>query len=157
MSEGRIPVNASDLPIDTPALDESLVYDVSLKKVVVNPTRAKNDVVFCKVTFEVTGGDYEGALLNLNYLPLPLPVDSGMTRGELFRANRNNVPFGRFARAFKIDGTVPEVDLLDQQSISDFQDWIAQFYESQGKVTIRNQEYPEGSGKMRSGVNDFIF
>ena len=159
MSDGHIPVNASDLPIDTPPLDESAVYDVALKKIVLNPKRSKEGtgVVFCKIQCEVAGGDFEGAFLPLNYLPLPIPLESDMSKGERYQATRTSVAFGRFCRAFKITGEVPGVDLADVDSINAWQDWASQYYESTGKVTIRNQEFPPGSGRMQSGINDFIF
>jgi hypothetical protein len=159
-SEGHIPVNASDLPIDTPPLEESSVYDVVLKKVVLNPKRSNpkdgsEGVIFCKLQCEVVGGDFDGAFLPLNYLPLPvLPVG---TKGEIYKATKTSVPFGRFCRAFKITGEVPPVNLGDIDSMNRWQDWISQFYESTGKVTIRNQEFPAGSGRSQSGINDFLF
>ena len=162
MSEGHIPVNAGDLPIDTPALDESGVYNVTLKRVVLSPKRSNpkdgsEGVMFCKLQTVVTDGDFEGAFLPLNYLPLPMPILPGMSRGELYQATKLSVGFGRFCRAFRITGTIPDVDLLDIDSINGWQDWIAQFYEAQGKVTIRNQEFPVGSTRMVSGIQDFIF
>lgn len=159
MSTGQIPVNASDLPIDTPPLEESSVYDVVLKKVVLNPRKSKEGtgVAFCKLQCEVVGGDFDGAFLPLNYLPLPIALEDGMTKGERYQANKVSVAFGRFCRSFKITGEVPGVDLLDPDSSSQWQDWISQFYESTGKVTIRNQEFPAGSGRLQSGINDFIF
>ena len=159
MTDGHIPVNASDLPIDTPALEDDKIYDVVLKKVVLSPKRSKDGsgVIFCKLQTEVVGGDFEGAFLPLNYLPLPIAFSDDMTKGERYQATKTSVAFGRFCRAFKITGLVPEVDLNDIDSINAWQDWASQFLESTGKVSIRNQEFPPGSTRMQSGIADFIF
>lgn len=165
MSEGHIPVNAIDLPINVPALDESGVYTVTLKRVTLNPTRSKpkdgsTGLIFCKIQTEVAEGDFEGAFLPMNYLPLPFHITSDMKKGEIYKATKANVPFGRFCVGFHITGPIPledEVNLLDSESINAWQDWISRFYESRAQVTIKNQEYPEGTGKLSSYVNDFIF
>ena len=150
MSEGHIPVGSGDLPIDVTPLDESAVYNGILKRVVISPRLDKNGNTFCQATFEVADGDFEGKTVMMNYLPLPTLVDADMSKADRIRTRDRGVPFERFCRAFKISGDMPS-------NHEEWQDWISQFYESMGKFTIRNQEFPEGSGRLRSGVSDFIF
>ncbi len=120
------------------------------KKAVINPKADRNGNTFAQLSIEVASGDFEGKTVQMNYLPLPKVVTEGMSKAERIKASDLGVPFQRFCRAFKITGHMP----TDREA---WQDWISQFYESHGKFTVRNQEYPEGSGRMRSGVSDFIF
>lgn len=157
MAEGTIPINPEDLPTEAPTLEDSAVYNVVLKKFVINPRRSKEGtgVIFGKVTCEVSDGDFEGATLMSNYLPLPIGSD-GTKRGD-FLAQKNNAQFGRFCATFRIKGQMPAVDLNDASSVEAFNDWISQYYEASGKVTIRNQEFPAGSNRYQSGISDYIF
>lgn len=157
MTEGQIPINAGDLPIDTVTLEESNVYTGYLRRASVSPKPDRNGNVFCALQLEVAQGDFEGVTVQMNYLPLPQALSSDMTKAQKIKAQNLSAPFGRFCRAFKIHGMIPPVSLTDPRSVGIFQEWITQFYDSIGKFTVRNQEFPEGSGRMRSGVSDFVF
>ena len=157
MPAGHIPVGSGDLPIDVTPLDESAVYEGVLKKATLSPKTDKNGNMFCQLQLEVASGDFEGKTVMMNYLPLPTLVTSDMSKGERIKAQDRSVAFERFCRAFKISGKMPAVSHSDVDSLNAWQDWASQFYESQGKFTIRNQEFPEGSTRLRSGVSDFIF
>lgn len=157
MSEGAIPVNLEDLPIEGTPLDESEVYTGELVKSTVSPKTDKRGNVFVNLQVVVTEGDAEGKTVMLNYLPLPVPMLEEMTKRDKMRAEDISVAFARFCRSFGIRGRMPQVDLSDPESIGVWQDWISQFYGRIGKFTVKNQEFPEGSGRLRSGISDFLF
>lgn len=152
-----IPVNAGDLPIDAVQMEESQVYPATLEKVVVASKLSKRGVVYCAVQVSIPEGDYEGMTVALNYLPLPIGVRSDATKKEKIAAQNQSAAFGRFCRSFKITGQVPAVSLASAESINRFHDFMSKFYGNRGKVMIRNQEFPEGSGRQRSGISDFVF
>ena len=164
---GEIPMNPGDLPIDAIVLEESGVYDGVFKRATVSPKPNKSGFVFCALQLQVSEGDFEGITVMMNHLPLPVTADSladadGVstpTRKHTIQAHNHNVSFGRFALAFKIKDAAkaPKVDLRDPDSIGRWQEWISQYYNNRGKFTVHNQEFPEGSGRLRSGVNDFMF
>jgi len=159
MSEesGQIPVNAGDLPIDVVTMEESGIYVGILKQVVINPKLSKKQqIIFCMASLEVAEGDYEGRTVNHNYIPLPVAVTPDMNKAQRIRAIDLSVPFRRFSAAFRITGIIPPVkSLADAEGIRAWHEWISKFYGNQAKFQIRNQEFPEGSGRMRSGVSDF--
>ncbi len=157
MSEGQIPIGLSDLPIDTVPRDESLIYHGTLNRATVSPKLDKNGYAYASVQVEITEGDFEGRSVSMNYLPLPVALSPDMTKSQRIRALDKSVSFARFARAFSIHGNMPAVDHSDPDTISMWQEWVEKFYGNGGKFTVRNQEFPEGSGRMRSGIADFIF
>lgn len=157
MSEGQIPIGINDLPIDTVPLSESDVYSGVLNKSTISPKLDKKGNIFASVQIEVSLGDFEGRTVMLNYLPLPVPIREDMSKGERIRAQDRAVAFARFCRAFRITGNMPSVSFAAPDSITAWQEWIEKFYGNNGKFTVKNQEFPEGSGRLRSGVNDFVF
>lgn len=159
MSDGHIPVNAEDLPIDAVMLDDSLVYRMSLQKAMFPVKKSKKDVLFIGMSFQVVEGDYEGQTVNLNYMPLPVPVFEDMKKSDRIQAQNNSAAFGRFCRAFGIRGSLDElykVTLEDQDSQRAASEWFDKHIGKVGSVTIANQEFPEGSGRQRSSVKDFV-
>ena len=158
MTEGAIPINPEDLPIDNVVMDDSLVYVGELVKAVVAQKLDRNGAAYCSIQVAVTDGDYEGRTVMRNYIQLPRAITSEMTKRDRILAQDGMVAFGRFCRAFGIRGTpMPEVDHRNPDTLQAWQDWIGKFYGNTGKFTVQNQEYPEGSGRMRSGINDFVF
>ena len=127
------------------------------KRATLSPKLSKKDVLFCSAQFEIVEGDYEGATLMINYLPIPIAITPDDSKAARFQKSRLNEAFGRFCRAFKIVSKMPPVSITDPESYSRWQEWISEFYENTGKVTIQNQEFPVGSGRLRSSVNDFVF
>ena len=157
MSEGMIPINAEDLPIDSVPMEESSVYNGYLRKATISPKLSKKDVLYCALQLEVADGDYEGRTVMLNYLPLPVGISPDASKAQRIKIQEQNQAFGRFVKAFKISGRIPSVSLSNPDSLTAWQAWIEPFYDKVGKFTIRNQEFPEGSGRLRSSVSDFVF
>jgi hypothetical protein len=153
MSNGQIPINPGDYPIDSVALDESEVYTVELKRIGLATKFDKGGYLYCNLLTEVVGGDYEGKPLSANYIPLLVPINEDMTKGERIKAQDKSVAFARFARAFKIDNAPIVESPADQER---FNQWADMHIGKTGKVTISNQEFPEGSGRMRSSIKDFV-
>src|SRR5262245_18823680 len=154
MPEGRIPINMGDFPLNLPELDDSLVYRGELKRVIVNPTTAKNGFTFCKVQFELTAPEEAaGRYIGQNYLPLPVALSQTMSKAEYIQARNRGVPFKRFYEAFHLRGNPPEVDLSDPKTIEEFQEWISQSYGNNGQFTIVNGEY---NGRPTVSVQDYI-
>lgn len=158
MSEsGQIPVNTGDLPIEAIVMDDSLVYTGELTKFVISPKLDKHGNVFGAITLQVLTGDYEGMVCQGNYLPLPRRVGPDADKRDRIAAHNISVSFGRFCRAFNIIDEFPQVDSSNPDTYGAFQAKIEQHYGKSGKFNIQNQEFPSGSGKMRSGVKDFVF
>lgn len=157
MVAGQIPINPEDLPIDVEPMDDSLVYTAILERAAIATKLDKRGGPFASLQFTIADGDYEGRTVMLNYLPLPIPLSEDMTKAEMIRTRDRGVMMGRFARAFHLRGPMPSVtELNDRGAIDEWHDWIAQFYGNVGRLTVRNQEFPEGTGRMRSGVLDFV-
>lgn len=157
MTEGAIPVNPGDIPIDSVALEESAIYTIELRKLTVSPKPDKNGNVFCQVQSSVAEGDYEGQPLSANYIPMPQHWDDSMSKSEQIRRKNLSVAFGRMCRTFKIDTPVPPVNLGNPDSLRAFQEWGEYHYGKLGKCSVKNQEFPEGSGRLRSSISDFVF
>lgn len=155
MSEGMIPVDS--LQIDAPPLEESGVYNVMLRRFTVSLKASVKGVLFGACHTEVVDGDFEGANLSNNYIPLPVLITEDMSKGEKYRYGRQNETFARFAKSFGLKGDIPTATFQRPESLKAFEEWMQQFEGNTGKVTIRNQEFPAGSGRMRSGINDFVF
>lgn len=152
-----IPVGSGDLPINVDPLSESGVYLVTLDKVGLSPKPDRHGSVYCQLQTTVCEGDDEGYTLAMNYLPTPVYVDADATARERKKAARINFMFERFCRSFKITGKLPEVRLTDYESMEAFKNLMSQHIGNVGKVTAQNQEFPEGSGRVRSSIRDFIF
>lgn len=150
-----IPVD--NLPIDSTPMDESSVYKAGLDKVTLSPKLDKSGGIFCAVQVVVNEGDFEGRTVRSNWVPLPMAVPEDATKRDKILAADRAVMFGRFCRSFGIRGNMPEVRLVDSESVTAWNEWIGKFYGNVGRVTIRNQEFPSGSGRMNAGINDFIF
>lgn len=152
-----IPVNLSDLSVDAPVMEESQVYSAVLEKVAVSMKPDKGGRVFCSVQCSIPDGDYEGYVVQTNWLVLPYGVRPDASKRAKIQQQKDCAPFTRFARSFRITGTPPVVSLGRPESIQAFQDWIAKSYGNRGKIMIQNQEFPQGSGRKRSGINEWIF
>jgi hypothetical protein len=158
MEEGMgIPVNMGDLPIDSAAMEDDKVYNGELKKITLARKKDKNGKTYCALQIEVVDGDFEGYTVMRNYLPLPIAVTEDMNKAQRIRAQQTSVDFGRFARAFGLKGEMPHVDPFSDDSVANWQEYMDQFIGRTGKFTIENQEFPEGSGRQRPGIRDFVF
>ena len=157
MSEGQIPVGSGDLPIDTVPMEESAVYTGSLKAAAISTKLDKKGNVYAAIQVEVVDGDFEARTISMNYLALPVLITQDMSKGERIRAMDKGVTFERFCRAFGIKSKMPAVALGDVSTLEAWKEWVEKFYGNIGKFTVRNQEFPEGSGRVRSGINDFVF
>ncbi len=152
-----IPINPADLPTDGVTMEESQVYPAILEKATVSMKLSKKDVLYCAVQVSIPDGDYEGMVVSLNYLALPIGLPADASKKEKIHAQNLGAPFARFLRSFKITAIMPPVSLGRPDSLQAWQDWVAKAYGNRGKIMIKNQEFPEGSGRMRSGISDFVF
>lgn len=157
MEESGIPINASDLPINAPTLEDDLIYEGTLEKVAIALKLDKNDNIYCSVKCSIVNNDvYEGLDVTLNYLRLPIPIAPDAGKKLRVRAQVHNAPFGRFVKAFKLKGVVPEVnDVRNNEQREKFTQWIESFYGNQGAFSVSNEEFPVGSGRMSSKIKDF--
>ena len=160
--EGHIPVNLDDLPIDTIQMDESLVYKGELTRITLSPKPSKNNMIYCAIGITVTEGDFEGKTATSNYLPIPVSVPENATKKERIQILDNNQTFMRFVRSFGIGGKMPpvwvnEVGGVDTDALQTWNDWASTYkgHSCRG-FTIRNQEFPEGSGRLRPNIVDFV-
>lgn len=158
-NEGGIPINLGDLPVEVIDMEESGVYSVKLKACDLADNLSKKGVLFCKPQFEVISGDYEGYTVFLNYLPVPVPVPDE-PKSDKIKAINNNAQFAKMCAVFGIKGNMPPVRATDLASRRNWQEWMNQFTGDNGvtgKITITNQEFPEGSGRKRPNVRDFVY
>jgi hypothetical protein len=152
MSDGAIPLNYGDLPTEGTILTEGEPYRAELTRVAAAVKKDVSGHMYCAVEVCVVEGEYEGKVLNRNYLRLPVaPKDSGVK--EMNRVKDLNEQFGRFCHAFKITGEAPPLKFGDAESYARWHDWMSQFYGNQAAVTIKNEEY---QGRTTSRLNDFI-
>jgi hypothetical protein len=138
-------------------MDDSAVYHGEFVRAALSPKLDKNGNTFCSIQVAVLEGDFEGRTVNRNYLALPVAIHQDMSKRERIKAQDLAVSFARFCRAFGIKGKMPAANLGNAESTAEWQEWISQFYGNTGRFTVQNQEFPENSGRMRSGINDFIF
>ena len=155
-NEGEIPINTADLNVEAVTMDESGIYTGSLRKAVLSPKPDRNGNLYFSIQLEVANGDYEGLQVSKNYIRVPIAAKSDSKRDRI-QAQNHNQDSARFFKAFKIESVMPAVSLVDPSSFSRWQEWIEPFYDRQGKFTVENSEFPVGSGRRRSAVNDFIF
>jgi len=159
MSTG-IPVNPEDLPIEAPYIDDtSAVYHVELNRIV-GPKADKNGLMFFGINTTITEGDYEGFMIGKNYIKLPIPMPPDAKKRERVQVDRHNSDFGRFARAFKPRGALAPLfnltTLNDSDAVARAREYLEQCIGNSAAVTVENSEFPQGSGKMRSAINDFV-
>lgn len=157
MEESGIPINASDLPINAPTLEDDLIYEGTLERVAIALKLDKNDNIYCSVKCSIVNNDvYEGLDVTLNYLRLPVAVPPDAGKKQRVRAQVHNAPFGRFVRAFKLKGVVPAVtDIRDDAQREAFTAWIESHYGNVGAFSVANEEFPVGSGRISSKIKDF--
>lgn len=159
--EGYIPVNPEDLPTSSALLDESEIYQVALKRIAISPKADKNNKAYCAVMVEVVSGDFEGATLVKNYLQMPWYLrPEVMTKRELYAATKQTEQFGRLAKCFKFKGSLPPELIPGADNYeavrAAWDEYFKMFYDNVGSVTIENSEFPQGSGRKRSALLDFI-
>lgn len=159
MSTG-IPVNPEDLPIEAPYIeDTSAVYNIELIKVI-GPKSDKNSKLFFGIMGRIVDGDYEGLVISKNYIKLPVPYPENAKKKDRIQVDVNNSDFGRFARVFKPRGTLEALfnctSLNDSEAVASAREYLEQCLGNVGPVTVENSEFPVGSGKMRSAINDFV-
>lgn len=154
---GGLPVNPEDLPLENVPMEESAVYKCKLVEFKIGARLSKAGVAFGQVRFEVIDGDFEGYQIALNYMPLPVSVNEDMPKATKIKLINQNSMFAKFARAFGIKGPLPAFNFQDLDTHKAYVEHIAQFYGNDGQLTIQNQEFPEGSGRLRPGVRDFVY
>jgi len=158
MAEGRIPINPEDLPTESAVIDDtSLIYQVECTKIT-DFKLDKNDNIFFGVNCVIVDGDYEGMMLQRNYIRAPISIDASLSGSERKKAaiamQNHNRDFVRFARCFKLRGVAPEViDIRDEQGRSLLKEYLEQAIGSRGGVTVENGEF---MGRTRSAIQDFV-
>jgi hypothetical protein len=145
-----IPVDMNDVPDRQSPLDESLVYRFVLRKIDLVEKRDKNGDRYCKVDTEVISGDYKGRHIPDNYVRIPVGTAELETRlgrkpseFEAREAGDKGVRFAQLVKCFTVPFTPKGID--PQNGLG-----------REGNVTIKNEEYPQGSGDMRSKVNQYL-
>jgi hypothetical protein len=158
MADGRIPVNAADLPVESILMETDKVYQGMLTKVALAGKLDKSGNVWASIEVEVTGGDYEGTKVDKNYIRIPENKYASDLRGEQIRKHNKGVEWGQFCKAFGITGEpidgYPED--LDAEAFRNFQEWIEPFLGNPSKVgfTVTDNEF---GGRKRSVINQFLF
>jgi len=154
-----IPVNFGDLPIESAVLEDDRPYKVELTKVTLALKTDKNGNVYCAIQCAVLDDDYEGLPINRSYLALPIGVSADAPKKMRIRVQNHNAPFGRFVRSFKLKSSKPMpavLDVRDEVARTAWQEYMEQFIGAHGEVTVENSEFPAGSGRVRSAINDFV-
>lgn len=158
MTDGQIPVNPEDYNLFETPLDESSIYVTTLDKVTLSPKRDKNGYCYCAIQVIVADGDFEGKTVTMNYLPLLVPFEPGMSKREMIAAQDKSAVFARFAKAYKVGGPIAYVtDPTDPEQRERFTEWMSKYIGNTGKVTVVMNEFPVGSGRRRPNINDFVF
>lgn len=145
-----IPVDMDQVPTSQPPLDESLTYNVVLKKIEVAGKKDKNGDSYFKVACEVTDGDFKGRSVADNYIRIPVAVSSleatlgrRPTEFDVRQAQEKGIRFAQLVKCFTIPYTAKGIEV--QAGVG-----------RTGKVTVKNEEYPEGSGDLRSRIATYL-
>lgn len=145
-----IPVDMDSVPTQVSPLDESLVYRVVLRKIELAAKADKNGDRYFKVDTEVISGDYKGRHVPDNYVRVPVgaaEMEDRLGRRpnefELREAADKGVRFAQLVKCFNIPYTAKGIEV--QNGIG-----------REGNVTVKNEEYPAGSGDMRSKANQYL-
>ena len=154
---GGIPVNPEDLPINNVLLEDDKIYEVELTKVAVSPKLSKRDKPYFAIQCVVTDGDFEGITLMRQYIEIPWKLDPDAPKRDRIQFQQSCRDLGRFCKAFKVKGQVVYADREDGSWRESFAEWLDSSVGNRAKVSIQNQEFPEGSGKFNSSINDFVF
>lgn len=135
-----IPVDPDSLPTSYAVMDETMVYTGFIHEA--NLAEDKNGKPYLAVNIEVTQPEeWVGKRVNDNYLPIPGAVTPQMKAGERRQVEERGVRFARFCKAFNPPRPVNTETMLG----------------ATGKFTIRNEEFPEGSGEMRPRVSGYVY
>lgn len=146
-----IPVDIDKLPSSPKPLDDSQVYRVRCTLCEPSPRPDKNGRYYLRLGFSVIAPEeYRGRVIFDNYVRLPVLKEQ--LRNELGREPTpqeiedeayRTTRLVRLVRAF----TVPH----DSNGID-----MTKILGREGLVTVRNEEFPVGSGEIRSRVKDYV-
>jgi len=136
----RLPVSMGDLPTSREPWDEDITYSGIIRDIKPSASPDKNGNMFFGIKVEVTEPeDRRGQKVTDNYIPVPPEVEGSSTDSERRAAMDVGVRLGRLATAAKIN-TDDTDDLLGAEI----------------QFTVKNEEYPEGSGQQMPKVLDYM-
>jgi hypothetical protein len=145
-----IPIDMDQVPTSQSPLDESLTYRVILRGIDMSPKSDKNGDKYYKVKCEVVSGEYKGRPVGDPYIRKPIPrgelkqiLGHEPSDSEMREASDKGVRFAQLVRCFAIPYTAQGID-------------VAHGVGREGNVTIKNEEYPLGSGELRSKINVYM-
>ena len=158
MENTGIPVNPSDLPTERVTLPDDRLWKGSLEKVTLALKLDKNDHMYVAVRCAIVQNeDYEGMMVERNYLALPIGVPPNASNKVKFYLQNHNQQFAIFAQSFKINKILPVImDIRDNEARAKFAEFWEQFYGNVGTFSIENSEFPEGSGRITSKIKEFV-
>jgi hypothetical protein len=145
-----IPIDMDNVPTSQSPLDESLTYRVVLRRIDLSPKTDKNGDKYYRVDTEVISGEYKGRHVGDAYIRHP--ITRGMLRdmlkrepndSEMREASDKGVRFAQLVKCFSVPYTSQGID--PEHGIG-----------REGNVTIKNEEFPVGSGELRSRVNVYM-
>lgn len=139
----KIPVDTGSLPTQFEPLDEGLTYSVVVRGLTLEGPD-KNGDNYLSGRYEVLQPEeWRGRNIFDNYIGLPHELLPTMGDVERRRALEKGVRLGQFAKCFKVPS---DPDGFDTEACLGLE----------GEVTVRNEEYPENSGRITSRVGEYL-
>jgi hypothetical protein len=150
----RIPMGPEDLPIESTPLDDSLIYTGVIRAVNLSPKLDKRGNNYFSVQCEVLEpDDFAGKTVMHQYIPVPVELMENDDKATRMRKLDSSVSMGRFCKAFDIKNP----GVVEESGPERWNAILQANIGNVGKFSVRNQEFPEGSGRIRSSINDFVF
>lgn len=140
----KIPINPADIPTESSPLPDNIVYTAVIRELSIADKVDKNGNSYLKAVLEIIEpDDFRGKKLRDNYIGLPSDVEPNMDARQRQRALENGVRFARLLASAGHHKPAPDIDtdsLLGETV----------------KVTIQNEEFPKGSGRLNARVADYL-
>lgn len=146
-----IPIDMDEVPTSRRPLDESLTYRVVIRDIGVAPKKDKNGQQYLKVDTEVLVPDeWKGRHVGDNYVRIPeteKQLEERLGRKPNSWEKQNSLEdatkLARLVKCFKVPYTSAGLELEKAKG-------------REGMITIKNEEFPEGSGEFNSKVRDYL-
>lgn len=137
----KIPVNPEFLTTEYSPCDDSIPYEVMIRKMELNNEPDKNGNQFLKAQYTIVSPEeWKDRVIFDNYIVVPEEPTPNMSSAERRMMQDQGVRFMRFAKCFKID----LAEGFDTGEV------LGKF----GHVTIKNDEY---EGRISSRVKEYLF
>lgn len=139
---GLIPINPNDLTTEYKPVDDSIPYNVIVKKFEMATKPDRNGGRYFTGQYEVLmPEEWAGRVVFESYMAVPVPLTEDMSYGERRAAQDKGVNFARFCKCFKV--------ALDEKGFDP-----SSVIGLTGDVTVKNEEF---NGQITTKVKRYLF